>query len=81
MSNEIGCLDSFCYIKGKTKGMHTNGGCRCVRNLVGRDNSVAAFALEKRLAELHTELSSAKARVAELESQTAHQQTKTAGKL
>jgi len=81
MSDEMGCLDGFCYIKGKAKGMHTNGGCKCVRNLVGRDNSVAAFALEKRLAELHTELSSAKARVAELESQTAHQQTKTAGKL
>lgn len=73
MSDEMGCLDSFCYIKGKAKGMHTNGGCRCVRNLVGRDNSAAAFALEKRLAELHniidslqSQLAASEARVEEL---------------
>ena len=74
MSDEMGCLDSFCYIKGKAKGMHTNGGCRCVRNLVGRDNPAAAFALEKLLAELHntieslgTQLAASEARIRELE--------------
>lgn len=58
MSDEMGCLDGFCYIKGKAKGMHTNGGCKCVRNLVGRDNPAAAFALEKLLAELHNTIES-----------------------
>lgn len=34
-----GCQDGFCVIRGKAKGMHTNGGCRCIEN-------IAVFALE-----------------------------------
>lgn len=29
-----GCQDSYCSIRGKAVGMHTNGGCQCVRGLV-----------------------------------------------
>ncbi len=25
----VGCSDGYCVIKGKSKGQHTNGGCRC----------------------------------------------------
>jgi len=28
-----GCSDGCCIIKGKAKGMHTNGGCRCITRL------------------------------------------------
>lgn len=28
-----GCTDGFCIIKGRAKGMHTNGGCKCITNL------------------------------------------------
>jgi len=28
-----GCSDGYCYIKGPAKGMHTNGGCRCLREI------------------------------------------------
>ena len=27
-----GCTDGNCIVLGKTKGMHTNGGCRCLVN-------------------------------------------------
>jgi len=27
-----GCSDGFCLITGPAKGMHTNGGCRCVKD-------------------------------------------------
>jgi hypothetical protein len=26
---ELGCSDGYCIIRGKAKGMHTNGGCKC----------------------------------------------------
>lgn len=26
-----GCSDGYCKITGPAKGMHTNGGCRCLR--------------------------------------------------
>jgi len=25
-----GCGDGYCIIRGKAKGQHTNGGCRCL---------------------------------------------------
>ena len=27
------CTDGYCVIGGKSKGMHTNGGCKCIVNL------------------------------------------------
>ena len=27
-----GCTDGYCIVRGKAKGMHTNGGCRCLVN-------------------------------------------------
>lgn len=27
-----GCGDGYCYVTGRAKGQHTNGGCRCWRN-------------------------------------------------
>lgn len=27
------CSDGYCIIGGKAKGMHTNGGCRCVQRM------------------------------------------------
>jgi hypothetical protein len=27
------CSDGYCVIGGKAKGMHTNGGCKCITNL------------------------------------------------
>jgi len=32
-----GCSDGFCYFKGKAKGMHTNGKCRCVYDATGQE--------------------------------------------
>lgn len=26
-----GCTDGYCNVTGKATGMHTNGGCRCLR--------------------------------------------------
>lgn len=65
--NELGCSDGFCYIKGKAKGMHTNGGCRCVKNLVGRNNTAAQVALEKRLADLHKTIESLRTQLSQRE--------------
>jgi len=28
-----GCGDGFCAINGPAKGMHTNGGCRCIEHI------------------------------------------------
>ena len=28
-----GCMDGYCAVKGKAGGMHTNGGCQCLRDL------------------------------------------------
>ena len=27
-----GCSDGYCVVRGRAKGMHTNGGCRCLVN-------------------------------------------------
>ena len=27
-----GCTDGNCIVRGKAKGMHTNGGCKCFLN-------------------------------------------------
>jgi hypothetical protein len=28
-----GCSDGYCVITGVAKGMHTNGGCKCIQDL------------------------------------------------
>lgn len=30
---EHGCQNGYCSISGKAKGMHTNGGCRCKKDV------------------------------------------------
>lgn len=29
-----GCQNGWCWINGRAKGMHTNGGCRCIREAI-----------------------------------------------
>jgi hypothetical protein len=41
-----GCSDGYCYITGKAKGMHTNGGCRCFRDSPHKTQQVI-YALRK----------------------------------
>lgn len=41
-----GCGDGYCDITGKAKGMHTNGGCRCLREHPRKAPSVI-YALRK----------------------------------
>lgn len=56
MTNYLpGCSDGFCYIKGKATGMHTNGWCRCVQNLMRSDlgDTVKRVAIERVLINLH----------------------------
>jgi hypothetical protein len=31
-----GCSDGYCNITGKARGQHTNGGCRCVKDMSAR---------------------------------------------
>ena len=30
----LGCGNGYCHLRGNAKGMHTNGGCRCVDDLL-----------------------------------------------
>ncbi len=53
-----GCTDGGCIIK-KPKGMHTNGGCRCAREIqrageVGRKELMKLQMQEKRIAALES---------------------------
>lgn len=29
---DLGCSDGYCVFRGKATGMHTNGGCHCLRD-------------------------------------------------
>lgn len=54
-NNIHGCTDGYCAIKGKAKGMHTNGGCRCVQNILRENTSetMKRIALERAFRMLH----------------------------
>jgi len=41
-----GCADGYCAVKGRAAGMHTNGGCRCVREFLSSDLLVSTKARE-----------------------------------
>lgn len=41
-----GCTDGYCEVTGRAKGMHTNGGCRCLREAPHKARGVI-FALRK----------------------------------
>jgi len=56
MSEEIGCSDGYCLIKGKAKGMHTNGGCKCVSDRMRRGGFQDRIDLERVLQGLHKKI-------------------------
>ncbi len=45
LENVQGCSDGFCLISGPAKGMHTNGGCHCVKNIEARRTLTAFWRL------------------------------------
>lgn len=50
-----GCLDGHCAINGPAKGMHTNGGCGCIRSIgeLGLEIAVEAEHLERHMRGRH----------------------------
>jgi len=46
-----GCTDGFCDVLGPAKGMHTNGGCKCLRWLNLFERHAAREYLKRRLGE------------------------------
>jgi len=54
--SDIGCADHFCYITGKRDGMGTNGGCRCVSNIIRDGGTMERIALERVLQDLHRQI-------------------------
>lgn len=50
-----GCGDGYCMVTGKTKGQHTNGGCRCASNKMTAQRVMgAARRLRDELSKLST---------------------------
>lgn len=35
-----GCSDGYCTVTGRKGGQHTNGGCRCLRDLTFQQRSL-----------------------------------------
>lgn len=46
-----GCSDGYCLVRGHAKGMHTNGGCRCLVNASRASLNILSFRLAMYLAE------------------------------
>ena len=40
-----GCTDGNCLVYGKSNGLHTNGGCRCIHNIQRSTASILASRL------------------------------------
>lgn len=53
-----GCMEGFCYVTGKAKGMHTNGGCRCISRFLRSNQSENSkrIQIERLLLKLHKRL-------------------------
>lgn len=50
-----GCTDGHCAINCPAKGLHTNGGCRCIRSIgeLGLEIAVEAERLERHMWRRH----------------------------
>ena len=57
MSENNGCSERFCYVRGKNTGMVTNGGCRCIKDIIQNNSpAVAEIEIKFLLLNLHNQI-------------------------